>query len=288
MASKRKQQRAVEIEKFLGELVKTFTSTDDRSVAIMGVAGLDFLLENFLHETVVEELPDSAFTDANGPLSSFSSKIAVAYAFGIISTDEYKELNLLRKIRNDFAHSLSTGNFADSDRCMSLQLGVQLYMPPVSLKNLKAWEDAEDEAERNALLPDLNLDLPNADDPRTRFISSVTILGHILSGRAFSIERINPPTEATSVFDGVDLGLAKVESNTRRLKELRAELRKVLVRQEESSPGSARERLEALDADERDVVEIESQFAAWSSSSVFARAAFDKAIRLRTLHGLNT
>jgi DNA-binding MltR family transcriptional regulator len=43
--------------------------------------------------------------DSFRPLSSFSSKIVMAYALGIISADLYEELEKIRQIRNQFAHS---------------------------------------------------------------------------------------------------------------------------------------------------------------------------------------
>jgi DNA-binding MltR family transcriptional regulator len=39
------------------------------------------------------------------PLSSFSAKIQLAYAYGLIEAEDYADLNVLRKIRNDAAHT---------------------------------------------------------------------------------------------------------------------------------------------------------------------------------------
>ena len=39
-----------------------------------------------------------------GPLSSFSQRIAIAYAFDFISQDHYQDFELIRRIRNYFAH----------------------------------------------------------------------------------------------------------------------------------------------------------------------------------------
>ncbi|MGH8510875.1 MAG: hypothetical protein ACREU8_05700 [Gammaproteobacteria bacterium] len=41
---------------------------------------------------------------AMGPLASFRQRIAVAYAFGFLSKEDYDNLNLVRRIRNHFAH----------------------------------------------------------------------------------------------------------------------------------------------------------------------------------------
>jgi DNA-binding MltR family transcriptional regulator len=48
-----------------------------------------------------------------GPLSSFSGKISLCYAFSLISDAIEHDLHTIRKIRNQFAHSVSTDGFAD-------------------------------------------------------------------------------------------------------------------------------------------------------------------------------
>src|SRR5205807_2976301 len=41
---------------------------------------------------------------STGPLSSFSQRITVAYAFGFINKQYYDDLTCIRRIRNHFAH----------------------------------------------------------------------------------------------------------------------------------------------------------------------------------------
>ncbi|MBC8040763.1 MAG: transcriptional regulator [Opitutaceae bacterium] len=41
----------------------------------------------------------------NAPLGTFSSRIKAAYAIGLITKDQFLDLERLRKIRNEFAHS---------------------------------------------------------------------------------------------------------------------------------------------------------------------------------------
>jgi DNA-binding MltR family transcriptional regulator len=49
--------------------------------------------------------------DGYGPLSSFSAKIDLSYALQIVPKDKYVDLVTIRKIRNQFAHSMSLVNF---------------------------------------------------------------------------------------------------------------------------------------------------------------------------------
>ena len=43
--------------------------------------------------------------DSYGPLSTFSAKIDLAFAFSIIGPESYDEFSKIKKIRNSFAHS---------------------------------------------------------------------------------------------------------------------------------------------------------------------------------------
>jgi DNA-binding MltR family transcriptional regulator len=42
--------------------------------------------------------------DTGGPLSTFSARINLAHALRIIDDAEYRDLHIIRRIRNDFAH----------------------------------------------------------------------------------------------------------------------------------------------------------------------------------------
>ena len=49
--------------------------------------------------------------DGYGPLSTFSAKIDLSYALQILSKSNYDDLMVVRKIRNEFAHSIEFVNF---------------------------------------------------------------------------------------------------------------------------------------------------------------------------------
>jgi mannitol operon repressor len=42
----------------------------------------------------------------NAPLGTFSARIAACHAMGLISEAEFKECQILRKVRNEFAHKV--------------------------------------------------------------------------------------------------------------------------------------------------------------------------------------
>lgn len=99
----------------------------DRGVALVSVSYLDTLLKHLVcsRSTLDRrkiEMKLGMF-GANGPMDSFSNKIKICYLFGLLTDIEYQDLDIIRDIRNDFAHLLSglsfdTSNIADT--CRSL------------------------------------------------------------------------------------------------------------------------------------------------------------------------
>lgn len=52
--------------------------------------------------------------EGHGPISTFAAKIDIAYAFNLLSDENYADLHLIRKIRNEFAHSSEVLGFEKS------------------------------------------------------------------------------------------------------------------------------------------------------------------------------
>lgn len=73
-----------------------------------------FLIEN----KVAEEL----FEGGNAPLGTFSARAKLAFTLGLISEKEFQDLDLIRKIRNEFAHNVkaSFDDPAIGNRCKAL------------------------------------------------------------------------------------------------------------------------------------------------------------------------
>lgn len=91
----------------------------DRGCVLVGAAILESKLEELFREEfqanqVPKKLQDSIF-DSNGPLSTFSAKIKLAYSLGYIGREVFDDLETIRKIRNDFAHSPLDVDFIGND-----------------------------------------------------------------------------------------------------------------------------------------------------------------------------
>ncbi|MBE3654823.1 MULTISPECIES: MltR family transcriptional regulator [Vibrio] len=113
------------------EIVKKITSfrqvlieESDRGCALMAVAFIDELLIDLLKAYFVEnEALTKRLLSSSGSLGSFSSRIDMAYALGLMSKNVVHDLNILRKIRNDFAHVSKPLTFEEDglrSRCFAL------------------------------------------------------------------------------------------------------------------------------------------------------------------------
>jgi len=100
------------VPRFVADLV---VEGGERSAVIVGAAQLDDSLERFLLE-VLQPQPggnDKLF-GVNAPIRDTYRKINLAYRLGIIDDDLERALQLVRKIRNAFAHSLESASLSDS------------------------------------------------------------------------------------------------------------------------------------------------------------------------------
>ena len=107
---------------------------------------------------------DSMLEDSNGALARLSSRIDCAYLVGLIGPVARREMHLVRKIRNDFAHSYKPLDFSDTNianRCRELRA--------------------------HALIPD--------DSARANFTRSVMGLLAVIHARLWSV------THAQTVFE---------------------------------------------------------------------------------------
>ena len=83
-------------------------SESDRGATILAAVWIENLLELKFKKLFVKSNSKARLKlfDLNGPFDSFSSKILAAYRLGWIDSDIYHDINLVREIRNKFAHEL--------------------------------------------------------------------------------------------------------------------------------------------------------------------------------------
>lgn len=122
----------------LSRFLEYFQGETDRGAALIGAAMIESKLENLLKSTLVDNFSKSElFNGHNSPIGTFSSKIKLSHALGLISDKEAREANLIRKIRNVFAHDLEEVTFSSQpvcNYCLELQAST-----PGDLKNEKQY-----------------------------------------------------------------------------------------------------------------------------------------------------
>lgn len=90
-----------------------FQAESDRASVILTSAMLDEALRELLTAVLLDcsTSEDPLFDGANAPLSTFSSRIEMAFRLGLISRTFAKCLHMTRKIRNTFAHDIAGCKF---------------------------------------------------------------------------------------------------------------------------------------------------------------------------------
>jgi mannitol operon repressor len=119
-------KKAAEELRALATFSKEFNGETDRGAALVGAA----LVDNRLEELLRAHLADNPVSEdlltggATAVLGSFSARIKMCYALGLITKLEYEECEIVRKVRNAFAHRLHGLSFADqqvTDWCKNLR-----------------------------------------------------------------------------------------------------------------------------------------------------------------------
>ena len=84
----------------------------DRGSVLMAAAFIEDKLEDLLEAYFVKnEKVCRQLLKGNGALATFSSKIDLTFLLGLIPENIFNDLHLLRKIRNEFAHTASKISF---------------------------------------------------------------------------------------------------------------------------------------------------------------------------------
>ena len=90
-----------------GAFIDMLKQESERGSVIVSAALMDEALEQLLKAKLVPspEKNDELFYGPYAPLGNFSAKIDFAYRVGIIGVNQRSSMHLIRKLRNDFAHS---------------------------------------------------------------------------------------------------------------------------------------------------------------------------------------
>lgn len=127
-----------EIRDLFENLAKKLLGESDRGAIIIGATyiedQLSFLIDKTLPSDENKKYRNRLFKYP-GPLSSFSAKIELSYAFRLIDKNLYNSLNILRQIRNKAAHvseEFQLKNY-ENERTEMLSFGPSI---PIQVRNI--------------------------------------------------------------------------------------------------------------------------------------------------------
>lgn len=102
----------------------TLSKESDRGCALYATSYLDKAISDLLYCALAyDKKIDKDLFEGTAPLATFSARIKMAFYLGKISKIERRDLDILRKIRNSFAHSADDISFDDekiSNQCGEL------------------------------------------------------------------------------------------------------------------------------------------------------------------------
>jgi len=152
--------------KYFSEFLAEFQAETDRGAALVGAALIDTRLDallrsHFVKSKAVEDLMDAG----NAPLGTFSARIKMAHALGLVTDLEFSECEIIRRVRNMFAHGVHGLTFKDqrlSDLCNNLKANTpdgqrfdgnprRLFINSVIILSLALWYRPEYAAKYQAV-----------------------------------------------------------------------------------------------------------------------------------------
>lgn len=135
-----------EVKILFNKLLNTILEESERGAIIIGASSVEDHLTAYIEEVLPkkEESYKKKLLNYPGPLSSFSSKIELSFAFRLIDKNLYESLNSLRLLRNEASHratNFSLKEFRDKlDKVFDLGPSVQTHVRNMSTEvmiNLK-------------------------------------------------------------------------------------------------------------------------------------------------------
>jgi DNA-binding MltR family transcriptional regulator len=121
----RKSMKEIEPEtEELSKFLNVLNLENDRGLALVAAAMIDERLKDILQSFMADiEESNLLINGFNAPLGTLYSRTIACYSLGLIQKNEFEEITIIRKIRNDFGHEWTSTCFDDQsviDRCSNL------------------------------------------------------------------------------------------------------------------------------------------------------------------------
>ena len=112
--------------------VEDLQNETDRGVALAAAAFLGDILGALLQAVFIDKRNVVDEILNQGCASSFAARTKLAYCLGLLGTKMYEDLNVIRKIRNEFSHSHHPASFDEPGiRDLCDQLKLVSILPPL-------------------------------------------------------------------------------------------------------------------------------------------------------------
>lgn len=121
-------------------VVDLYPSESDRAAAILAASFIDNYLADCIKSVLVESPDVIELFKGYAPLSSFSARISMAYALGLLTEGMKKDFHYIRKIRNHFAHHPDEASFEISpvrELCSNLSMAQATINPDGSPRRVQ-------------------------------------------------------------------------------------------------------------------------------------------------------
>jgi DNA-binding MltR family transcriptional regulator len=121
----------MDFEHWFSLLNSELEGNSDRACVIVSASIIDHLLSKVVQAFLVpnSSASDTLFDGPNAPLGNFSARIDIAHRLGLISAQFARDLHLIRRMRNELAHSVSGRSFSDpglADQVLHLVASLKL------------------------------------------------------------------------------------------------------------------------------------------------------------------
>lgn len=83
------------------------------ATVLTAISAIEDVFEDVIKSrmVVLSKKMESRLFQGYGPLNTFAAKIDIAFALGLLSERDYADMQIIRKVRNEFAHSRAVTGF---------------------------------------------------------------------------------------------------------------------------------------------------------------------------------
>lgn len=114
-------------------VVSEFHNRTDRSTAVLGAAFLEAHLGQLIASFFIDESGMAeSLLEVDRPLGTFSARARAAYCMGLISANEYHDLDLIMQIQYTFSNQVNEVAFTDDgirEKCFMLRIPRDVLLP---------------------------------------------------------------------------------------------------------------------------------------------------------------